>query len=72
MTGTAEQSQPRQAAFVDEHGVAARIGISINTLRCWRLERNGPPFHRFGRLVRYRTEDLESWAEGNRVATNDA
>jgi hypothetical protein len=53
--------------FLTELEVKERTGISVDTLRRWRLEDKGPVFRKFGALVRYGDEDLATW-EDNRVA----
>jgi hypothetical protein len=42
-----------------------RRGIprSVSTLERLRCYGGGPPFRRFGRVVRYRYDELESWIE---------
>ncbi|UWQ32081.1 MerR family transcriptional regulator [Leisingera sp. M527] len=35
----------------------------------WRHRRVGPPFLKFGRRVKYHGADLNSWINGNRIAT---
>lgn len=43
---------------------AARLKISKHTLNRWRVTGEGPPFIKYGpRLVRYREEVLEAWAD---------
>ena len=42
---------------------AAYLGLSHKTLEGYRLKRQGPDFLKIGRLVRYRTADLDRWAE---------
>lgn len=42
---------------------ARRLGIAPKTLYKW-VENGQMPFIRIGRLVRFRTEDLEEWVEG--------
>lgn len=39
---------------------AARLRVSINTLRDWRRLKKGPKFYKIGHLVRYRAAELES------------
>jgi predicted DNA-binding transcriptional regulator AlpA len=56
--------------FMSELEVKQRTGISVPTLRRWRLEDKGPPFHKFGGLVRYGDEDLTSW-EQTRLSGGD-
>jgi excisionase family DNA binding protein len=50
-----------------EHEVAARLGLSVATLRAWRLKRKGPRFVRFGRAVRYLQTDLDRFVEASSV-----
>jgi len=48
-------------SFLTEREVSKRVNVSVATLRRWRLEKRGPVFVKVGSLVRYRTEDLDSW-----------
>lgn len=49
-------------ALLSEQEVAAWLGVSVRTLRRWRLEHGyGPPIVRVGRFVRYRRGDVEAW-----------
>lgn len=41
-----------------EQGAARILGLSVATLRAWRLKSKGPRFVRFGRAVRYLELDL--------------
>lgn len=46
---------------------AARLGLSVNTLRAWRHERRGPPFIAISsRKCVYRIADLDAFAEARR------
>ena len=55
---------PTTVELLTQRQVAERFAVSISLLRKWRREGGGPPFVRFGsRLVRYRPEDLEKWAD---------
>lgn len=40
---------------------AQLLGVAPDTLKVWRWRRTGPPSVRVGRLVRYRSADLDSW-----------
>jgi len=46
----------------NEHIAAHKLGLSVSTMRQYRLKGGGPRFLKFGRAVRYTNEDLESWA----------
>ncbi len=52
--------------LIDEHQAANYLGLSVHTLRRWRLFRQGPSFIKVGnKAVRYRVADLEAFlAEG--------
>jgi predicted DNA-binding transcriptional regulator AlpA len=50
-----------------EHEVARRLGLSVATLRAWRLKGKGPRFVRFGRAVRYLAVDVEHFVEASVV-----
>lgn len=60
-TATAQRHE-----YMDTRQAAAYLGISINTLNCWRSRREGPPFVKIGGNVRYRLVDLDGWADGRR------
>lgn len=47
--------------------LAAELETPLNTLLHWRKCAKGPPYHKFGRRVRYKRADVESWAESCRV-----
>jgi len=41
---------------------AASLGVSLRTLENWRQRHKGPPYVKLeSALVRYRTQDLETW-----------
>jgi excisionase family DNA binding protein len=50
-----------------EHEVARQLGLSVATLRAWRLKGRGPRFVRFGRAVRYLAADVERFVEASAV-----
>lgn len=48
-------------------------GLQPNTLEGWRVSGKGVPFIKIGRLVRYRTEDLDTYlAAQTRTSTSQA
>lgn len=62
-----EQREPEAAirgcgAYVSTAEAAALLGLSPRTLDRYRMTGAGPAFHRFGGCVRYRLDDLDSWA----------
>ena len=50
-----------------EHEVAKQLGLSVATMRAWRLKGKGPRFVRFGRAVRYLAEDVQRFVEASVV-----
>jgi hypothetical protein len=41
--------------------------IDIDTLKNWRSKRLGPTYHRFGRVVLYRSDLLAEWEKKNMI-----
>ena len=62
------------APLLDERELAARLGLSLSTLRNWRVARRGPPFVKLGlRAIRYRPGDVEAFiAAGERLSRDAA
>lgn len=42
------------------------FGIKESTLAQWRWLRTGPDFFRLGRMIKYKTEEIEKFLEENR------
>jgi hypothetical protein len=50
------------AVLVDEHVAARELGLSVRTLRNWRVNGRGPRFRRLSRrAVRYHRDDLAEY-----------
>ena len=49
--------------LLTEHDVAQITGLSVATVRRWRLLRQGPRFVKINSAVRYRKEDISAWLE---------
>jgi excisionase family DNA binding protein len=45
---------------------ASYLQVATVTMETWRARRQGPPFAKVGRTIRYRRADLDSWLEQNR------
>ena len=41
------------------------LGVSVATVRRWRLLKQGPKFRKFGGAVRYMPEDIEAYIQGS-------
>ncbi|AXW24561.1 helix-turn-helix domain-containing protein [Ralstonia solanacearum] len=56
--------------FLDDRALAAELNISPRTPAQWRFTGKFAkelPFHRFGRAIRYRREDVEAFIAASRV-----
>ena len=52
--------------LVDEHEAAARLGLTVATLRRWRWARRGVPWIKVGAAVRYTPADLAAFIAAGR------
>jgi predicted DNA-binding transcriptional regulator AlpA len=50
-------------ALLKEHEVARITGLSVASVRRWRLLKRGPKFLKIGSAVRYRPDDVSAWLE---------
>ena len=50
-------------ALLNEHDVARLTGLSVASVRRWRLLRQGPRYLKIGAAVRYKPEDISAWLE---------
>jgi len=48
-------------ALLTEHEVARLTGLSVASVRRWRLFAQGPRYLKIGAAVRYRSEDVDQW-----------
>ncbi len=49
--------------LLKEHDVARITGMSVASVRGWRLHRTGPKYLRINSAVRYKPEDISAWLE---------
>ncbi len=49
--------------LLNEHDVAGITGLSVASVRRWRLLRQGPKYLKIGAAVRYKPEDVWAWLE---------
>ena len=50
-------------ALLNEQDVARITGLSVASVRRWRLLRQGPRYLKIGSAVRYKREDVAAWLE---------
>lgn len=49
--------------LLNEHDLARITGLSVASVRRWRLLRRGPRYLKIGSAVRYKAEDIAVWLE---------
>ena len=49
--------------LLNEKDVTRVIGLSMASVRRWRLLRQGPRYLKIGAAVRYKPEDISAWLE---------
>jgi len=49
--------------LLNEHDVARTTGLSVASVRRWRLLRQGPRYTKIGSAVRYKPEDVAAWLD---------
>jgi predicted DNA-binding transcriptional regulator AlpA len=49
--------------LLNEHDVARITGLSVASVRRWRLLQQGPKYIKIGSAVRYRAEDVRTWLD---------
>ena len=47
--------------LLNERRVAEMLGMSVASLRRWRLLQKGPRFIKLGSAVRYKPDDISAW-----------
>jgi predicted DNA-binding transcriptional regulator AlpA len=58
-----EALQNAIANLLNEYDVSRITGLSVASVRRWRLFRQGPRYLKIGSAVRYKPEDLAAWLE---------
>lgn len=56
-------SQSTLTTLLNEHDVARITGLSVASVRRWRLLRQGPRYIKLGVAVRYKPEDISAWLD---------
>ena len=54
-------------ALLKENSAAEMLNVSVRTMQNWRFIGAGPAYIRFGRAVRYRTDDLQAFVLHQRL-----
>ena len=67
MVESVETSEAAHTQAITDRDVARRLGVSLSTVRSWRLRRTGPRYLKFGRAVRYRLSDIDAYLHASVV-----
>ena len=51
------------ATLLNEHDVARVTGLSVASVRRWRLFKQGPKYLKLGASVRYKSTDIAAWLD---------
>jgi predicted DNA-binding transcriptional regulator AlpA len=54
---------PQLPTLLNEFDVARVMGLSVASVRRWRLFKQGPKYMKIGSALRYRPEDVRAWLE---------
>lgn len=58
-----EKPRTLMAGWISRLDLAIELGLSVETLRRWEAQREGPPCIRAGRKVFYRRAAVEDWLD---------
>jgi hypothetical protein len=61
-------SQVVSSPYVSEKEAAAFLSVSLPTIRRWRRPKVGPTFFRFGGVLRYSLDHLQSFISQNQTS----
>ena len=62
----------RQSEYLNISEIAAKLNVSIHTVRDWRKQNILPPAYKFGRAVRWKLTDIDKWIADHREKTRQA
>jgi predicted DNA-binding transcriptional regulator AlpA len=54
-------ARPQLETLLNEHDVARVTGLSVASVRRWRLFGQGPKYFKLGASVRYKSVDVTAW-----------
>jgi predicted DNA-binding transcriptional regulator AlpA len=49
--------------LLNEHDLAKLTGLSVSSVRRWRLFKRGPKYLKISSSVRYRVQDVKAWLD---------
>lgn len=60
----------RESELLTPREVAEKLKVSVQCLNQWRSARKGPPFKKVVGKVRYKSDELQQWIDGQAVETD--
>jgi predicted DNA-binding transcriptional regulator AlpA len=69
---TLPSENPPICGLLNEGQVAQLLGISVASLRRWRLLRQGPKYIKVGSAVRYKPDDVTAWIDSRPSGGSEA
>ncbi len=66
----AEIELERESELLTPREVAEKLKVSVQCLNQWRSARKGPPFKKVVGKVRYKSDELQQWIDGQAVETD--
>lgn len=60
-----ESQSPTPDPLLTPDDVARLLGVSVNTLNAWRVQRVNLNFVKIGKLARYRTSDVQQFIDSH-------
>jgi predicted DNA-binding transcriptional regulator AlpA len=57
--------------YLDPMEVETEYGLATETLKSWRYQSRGPRYHKVGRRIKYKREDIEAYLDSHKVLTRD-
>lgn len=60
----------RESELLTPREVAEKLKVSVQCLNQWRSARKGPPFKKVVGKVRYKSDELQHWIDGQAVETD--
>lgn len=67
-TMTGDAAELLKKIYLNENEVAVLTGLAVTTLRNQRHRRQGFPYLKYGKSVRYRTDDVVAAMEKRRIS----
>lgn len=60
----------RESELLTPREVAEKLKVTVQCLNQWRSARKGPPFKKVVGKIRYKSDELQQWIDGQAVETD--